>query len=94
MINNKVIDGKLVSAEIRNKVKFFGDELKKKSGKTPGLAVVLVGENPASKVYVKNKTEKTKEVGFNSVEHRLEESVSENGLLELVESLNLDRKER
>ena len=91
MINNKVIDGKLVSAEIRNKVKFFGDELKKKSGKTPGLAVVLVGENPASKVYVKNKTEKTKEVGFNSVEHRLEESVSENGLLELVESLNHDQ---
>ena len=88
MVDNKVIDGKLISSEIREKIKIFGEELKKKSGKTPGLAVVLVGENPASKVYVKNKTEKTKEVGFNSIEHKLEESVSENELLKLVNKLN------
>ena len=90
MVDNKVIDGKLISSEIREKIKIFGEELKKKSGKTPGLAVVLVGENPASKVYVKNKTEKTKEVGFNSIEHKLEESVSENELLKLVNKLNND----
>ncbi len=86
----KIIDGKIISAEIREKVKIFGDELKDLSGKTPGLAVVLVGENPASRVYVKNKIEKTKEVGFNSIEHKLDQNVSEKKLLELVEKLNKD----
>ena len=50
----------------------------------------MVGENPASKVYVKNKTEKTKEVGFNSIEHKLDENVSEQELLKLVNKLNND----
>ena len=61
-MSNKIIDGKLISSEIRKKVKKFGDQLKSKTGKVPGLAVVLVGENPASRVYVKNKIEKTIEV--------------------------------
>ena len=61
-----------------------------KSGKVPGLAVVLVGDNPASRVYVRNKTEKTKEVGFQSIEHKLSEDVSEEKLLGLVEQLNKD----
>ena len=90
MTDNKIIDGKLVSSEIRKKIKNFADELKINTGRIPGLAVVLVGENPASKVYVKNKIEKTKEVGFNSIEHRLNENVSENDLLKLVGSLNND----
>ena len=60
MTDNKIIDGKLVSSEIRKKIKNFADELKINTGRIPGLAVVLVGENPASKVYVKNKIEKTK----------------------------------
>ncbi len=77
-MSNKIIDGKLISSEIREKVKKFGDQLKSKTGKVPGLAVVLVGENPASRVYVKNKIEKTIEVGFNSIEHKLSEKVSEN----------------
>lgn len=89
-MNDKIIDGKLISSEIREKVKKFGNQLKSKTGKVPGLAVVLVGENPASKVYVKNKTEKTKEVGFNSIEHKLEDNVSEEQLLELVNRLNKD----
>ena len=59
MSESKIIDGKIVSAEIREKVKKFSDELIKKTGKTPGLAVVLVGDNPASRAYVKNKIEKT-----------------------------------
>ena len=80
-MNEKIIDGKKVSAEIREKIKKFGDILIKESNRTPGLAVVLVGENPASRVYVKNKIEKTKEVGFNSIEHRLDENVSEEELL-------------
>ena len=90
MNDNKVIDGKLISSQIREKVKFFGNKLIDKTKKKPGLAVVLVGENPASKVYVKNKIEKTIEVGFNSIEHRLDINVSEEKLLELVNDLNND----
>ena len=52
--------------------------------------MVLVSENPASKVYVKNKIEKTKEVGFNSIEHKLDEKVSEEKLLSVVRELNDD----
>ena len=92
MIENKIIDGKEISAQIREKVKEFGETLKKESGRTPGLAVVLVGENPASKVYVKNKIEKTKEVGFTSIEHRLNDDVSEEELLNVVKNLNEDDK--
>ncbi len=92
MNNNKIIDGKLISSEIREKIKKFGDSLKEMSGKTPGLAVVLVGENPASRVYVRNKIEKTKEVGFNSIEHKLSVDVTEEKLLEVVEMLNNDKE--
>ena len=92
MTENKIIDGKEISAQIREKVKKFGETLKKESGRTPGLAVVLVGENPASKVYVKNKIEKTKEVGFTSIEHRLNDDVSEEELLNVVKNLNEDDK--
>ena len=74
----------------KDKIRKFSDVLKQESGKTPGLAVVLVGENPASKVYVKNKIEKTKEVGFNSIEHKLDEKVSEEKLLSVVRELNDD----
>ena len=88
MNENKIIDGKLISSQIREKIKYFGNKLIEKTGKKPGLAVVLVGENPASKVYVKNKIEKTNEVGFNSIEHRLAENVSEDSLLKLVNDLN------
>ena len=92
MTENKIIDGKEISAQIREKVKEFGETLKKESGRTPGLAVVLVGENPASKVYVKNKIEKTKEVGVTSIEHRLNDDVSEEELLNVVKNLNEDDK--
>ncbi len=90
MDNNKIIDGKLISNQIREKIKLFGNKLIEKTGKKPGLAVVLVGENPASRVYVKNKIEKTIEVGFNSIEHRLDENISEEKLLDLVNTLNND----
>ena len=88
MNDNKIVDGKLISSQIREKIKYFGNKLIEKTGKKPGLAVVLVGENPASKVYVKNKIEKTIEVGFNSIEHRLDENISEENLLKLVNDLN------
>ena len=89
-MENKIIDGKIASSDIRKRIKEFGEVLKKKTGKTPGLAVVLVGENPASRVYVKNKIEKTKEVGFNSIEHKLDQNVEEKKLLEVVDQLNND----
>ena len=89
-MTEKIIDGKKVSAEIREKIKKFGDLLKEESGRTPGLAVVLVGENPASQVYVRNKIEKTKEVGFKSIEHKLDENVTEEKLLSVVNKLNND----
>ena len=89
-LNSKIIDGKQIAAELRNKIKDVGTELIEKSKKKPGLAVVLVGENPASKVYVKNKIQQTKEVGFNSIEHRLERTVSQEELISLVQKLNKD----
>ena len=92
MNENKIIDGKIVSSQIRQKIKILGDKLKSQTGRTPGLAVVLVGENPASRVYVKNKIEKTKEVGFNSIEHKFNEDISEQELLEIVNQLNSDDK--
>ena len=90
MNENKIIDGKEISQKIRKRIKSFGSELIETSGRVPGLAVVLVGDNPASRVYVKNKIEKTKEVGFNSIEHRLDENVSEEELLSVVNKLNDD----
>lgn len=90
MSENKIIDGKEISEKIRKRIKSYGSDLIETSGRVPGLAVVLVGDNPASKVYVKNKTEKTKEVGFQSIEHKLKEDISEAKLLSLVDQLNKD----
>jgi len=92
MSDKKKIDGKALASDIRIKIKDFGKKLIHKTSKIPGLAVVLVGENPASKVYVRNKIEQTKEVGFNSIEHKLDESITENELLNLILKLNNDPK--
>jgi len=85
-----IIDGKAFSERIREKVKSHVDNLKKNHDIVPGLAVVLVGEDPASKVYVKNKGIQTKKAGMNSYEYKLEETVDEKTLLELVKKLNDD----
>ena len=85
-----IIDGKAFSERIREKVKTHVDNLKKNYDIVPGLAVVLVGEDPASKVYVKNKGIQTKKAGMNSYEYKLEETVDEKTLLELVKKLNDD----
>ena len=85
-----IIDGKAFSERIREKVKSHVDNLKKNYDIVPGLAVVLVGEDPASKVYVKNKGIQTKKAGMNSYEYKLEETVDEKTLLELVKKLNDD----
>ncbi|KAA9010278.1 bifunctional methylenetetrahydrofolate dehydrogenase/methenyltetrahydrofolate cyclohydrolase FolD [Histidinibacterium aquaticum] len=86
----EIIDGKAFAATIRDKVAGHVARLKEEHGITPGLAVVLVGEDPASQVYVRNKGKMTREVGMESVEHRLPEDTSEADLLSLVEHLNAD----
>ncbi|MAY90651.1 MAG: bifunctional methylenetetrahydrofolate dehydrogenase/methenyltetrahydrofolate cyclohydrolase FolD [Rickettsiales bacterium] len=85
-----LIDGKAFSQTIREKIKSHVKLLKDTSNITPGLAVILVGEDQASQVYVKNKGIQTKNAGMNSYEHRLEESVSEKALLKLIQELNQD----
>jgi methylenetetrahydrofolate dehydrogenase (NADP+)/methenyltetrahydrofolate cyclohydrolase len=86
-----ILDGNAAAAALREELKKRVAALTAK-GLQPGLAVVLVGENPASKVYVSNKAKQTKEVGMLSVEHKLPETTSEADLLSLVESLNKDPK--
>ena len=86
----KVIDGKAFAANVRAQVADHVARLKADHGITPGLAVVLVGEDPASKVYVKNKHASTIEVGMSSFEHRLDASTSEKDLLALIDQLNAD----
>ncbi|KMP10902.1 5,10-methylene-tetrahydrofolate cyclohydrolase [Candidatus Nitromaritima sp. SCGC AAA799-A02] len=85
-----IIDGKKVSAEVKEKVTAEVETLKEKTGKTPGLAVVLVGDDPASAVYVRNKNKTCKAVGFQSFEHKLPADTSEMKLLDLIRELNED----
>lgn len=84
------IDGKAFAATVREKVAAQVATLKAQHGITPGLAVVLVGEDPASEVYVRNKGKQTVEVGMNSYEHKLDASTDEATLLALIEKLNND----
>ncbi|MBD3801995.1 MAG: bifunctional methylenetetrahydrofolate dehydrogenase/methenyltetrahydrofolate cyclohydrolase FolD [Thioclava sp.] len=86
----KIIDGKAFAAEVREKVAGHVSRLKEVHGITPGLAVVLVGDDPASEVYVRNKGKQTLEAGMNSYEHKLPEDTPEADLLALVKKLNAD----
>ena len=91
MIETKPIDGKAFAASLRARI---GEEVRGltlSSGFTPGLAVVLVGEDPASQVYVRNKAAQTVEAGMASFEHRLPADTAEADLLDLVQRLNDDR---
>ena len=85
-----IIDGKAFAARVRDKVAAHVAQLKEAHGLTPGLAVVLVGEDPASQVYVRSKGKQTVEVGMASFEHRLEADTSEDALLALIDKLNAD----
>jgi methylenetetrahydrofolate dehydrogenase (NADP+) / methenyltetrahydrofolate cyclohydrolase len=85
-----VIDGKAFAAKVRGQVAGHVAALKADHGITPGLAVVLVGEDPASQVYVGAKGKQTVEVGMNSYEHKLDAETSEADLLALIARLNAD----
>jgi methylenetetrahydrofolate dehydrogenase (NADP+) / methenyltetrahydrofolate cyclohydrolase len=86
----QLIDGKAVAAQVRVEVKAEVERLKAKRGLVPGLAVVRVGEDPASKIYVTGKKKAALEVGFNSWEHHLDASITQEALLAVVEGLNAD----
>jgi len=86
---SKLISGKEVSLKVKNQVAEETAELKKQ-GITPGLAVIIVGNDPASRVYVNSKKKACAEVGFNSYEYALPEETTQEELLELVEKLNND----
>lgn len=84
----QIIDGKMVSAQVKEQVKTETAELISKHGITPGLAVVIVGDDPASRVYVNNKKKACELVGFKSEEYALPASTTQEELLELVNTLN------
>ncbi|MBN2741449.1 MAG: bifunctional methylenetetrahydrofolate dehydrogenase/methenyltetrahydrofolate cyclohydrolase FolD [Rhodobacteraceae bacterium] len=86
----KIIDGKAFAATVREKVAGHVSRLREVHNIVPGLAVVLVGDDPASEVYVRNKGKQTLEVGMNSYEHKLPEDTPEADLLALVARLNAD----
>ena len=86
----KLLDGKAFAKTIRDKVAEHVTRIKNEVGLTPGLAVVLVGEDPASQVYVRSKGKQTVEAGMNSFEHKLEADTSEEELLGVIDTLNKD----
>lgn len=86
----KIIDGKSFAEGLRGRVAEHVDRLKQDHGITPGLAVVIVGHDPASQVYVTNKAKQTAEVGMASFKHELPEDTSQEELLTLVQALNND----
>lgn len=85
-----IIDGKAFAAKVRGQIAEGVARLKAENGITPGLAVILVGEDPASKVYVRNKGEQTIEVGMNSFEHKLPADTPAEELYALIDRLNAD----
>jgi methylenetetrahydrofolate dehydrogenase (NADP+)/methenyltetrahydrofolate cyclohydrolase len=87
-MSGKIIDGKAFAEGLRARIATQVKDLKTQAGFTPGLAVVLVGENPASQVYVRNKAKQTVEVGMASFEHKLSPETSQAALLALVKQLN------
>lgn len=86
-----IIDGKAFSAKVQQLVTDHVTAMKADHGITPGLAVVLVGEDPASEVYVRSKGKRTVEAGMNSYEHRLDATTSQAELLALIDQLNADQ---
>ena len=88
----KIIDGKAISAQIRNEIKAETEEFAAKNGFRPGLAVIIVGDDAASQVYVRNKRKACEEVGFYSEAYELPASTTQEELNALVDRLNADSK--
>lgn len=90
MAEARIIDGKAFAAALRGRIATAVQRLRTERALVPGLAVVIVGENPASQIYVKNKGEQSREAGFHSVTHRLPEETTQDDLLRLVAQMNAD----
>jgi methylenetetrahydrofolate dehydrogenase (NADP+) / methenyltetrahydrofolate cyclohydrolase len=88
----QILDGIAVSAHIKSQIKQETEKLKAEKGKTPHLAAILVGHNPASEAYVGNKVRTCEELGFGSTLLRFEDSITEAQLLEEIKKLNADNK--
>lgn len=86
----RIIDGKMVSADLRGKVSDAVHRLRRDRGVVPGIAVVLVGDNPASQVYVRNKSKAVAEAGMHAFDHKLPASASEAELCAVIAALNAD----
>ena len=85
-----IIDGKAFAAKLRSRISEQVSTLKAKQGIQPGLATILVGEDPASHVYVRNKNKQTKALGMQSFHYELDDDISQDELLALIEKLNQD----
>jgi len=88
----RLIDGKAAAAAIRDQVAVRVTEFEKRTGRVPGLATVLVGEDPASAVYVRSKNRATTEAGMVGFAHNLPDTISESELLDLIGELNADER--
>ena len=88
----QIIDGKKISQEIRSDIAHQCAQLKKEKGITPGLAVVLVGDHEASKIYVRHKEKACHDVGFYTIQHTLSKDITQKELLKLIDKLNHDPK--
>ena len=91
-VNEKVIDGKKIALEIRQEVSKSVEEMVYKHSMKPGLAVILVGDDPASAVYVRNKERSAIEVGMKSKTFRLSSDSTEEDVLELIQALNVNEE--
>jgi methylenetetrahydrofolate dehydrogenase (NADP+)/methenyltetrahydrofolate cyclohydrolase len=91
MTKNKIIDGKLFAEGLRKKIAEQVAAIKSKHSKVPGLAVILVGHDPASEVYVRNKDKQAKECGMNSYEFKMPDTISEADLIKKINELNNDK---
>ncbi len=89
-MNSKIIDGKELAAKIRGEIKLRAEAFKAKRGRSVGLAVVLAGDDPASKIYVRNKIAACEEASIRSYSYDFPEEVSEDAVTELIDALNKD----
>jgi methylenetetrahydrofolate dehydrogenase (NADP+) / methenyltetrahydrofolate cyclohydrolase len=89
-VTAKIIDGRAIATDLKRDVRAQSDAMAERGLRRPGLAVVLVGEDPASAVYVRNKRRSCEECGFISVSHDLPESTTQTELLSLIHTLNRD----
>lgn len=86
----QIIDGKKISAEIKNELKVQIEELKKQGKNVPGLAAILVGDNPASRIYVTSKSKSCQEIGMRSIVETLSSDISQAELLDIIKKYNDD----